>query len=109
MTSTVTTSAEQIPPNRDQAIRDLFFYTCVHEYLKLHNLPYFDGSTFLAFEEASISFETDQLLLKHAKKLASSIEPSEHAKDEGQSASVLAICLDESRSLDMNPFIENTP
>jgi hypothetical protein len=83
-----------------QHVKDYFFYTCVDEYLRLHNLQRFDSSRGFAAEFLNAPYESIVELSETAKRAAGSISLSEHAQHEGVAfPAVLAVCLEESRRL----------
>jgi hypothetical protein len=89
-------------------LRDYFFYVCVHEYYKGDPLDKTDVSVGYIFDYLSYDFKTLNRVLIAAKKVAFSIRQrqqsgAEVAGGDYRRATVLATCLEESRSIDIPP------
>jgi len=97
-----------IPGSNPVSLRDLFFYSCVREYLLANDIPVFDNSTAYAVEYSLDSFETLSRVHDAAKEFAATIGPPNYEDQEHGRPALLAACLEESRSGRVDSLIRSS-
>ncbi len=91
--------ADPLPPAEPPAVtpQEQFFYFCVHEYLKAHGVPRFDGSAAYGVEHSNASGAVLARLQAAAKRSALALPAPNYRDEEHGAPAVLLHCQRQSQ------------
>jgi hypothetical protein len=93
--------SDSLPPKSSEegsvTVEDFFYYSCVHHYMRSHDVPMFDGSLNYAVEYVEADFELLAELSDAARNAAAQLPAPDYSDPEHGAPAVLVWCQHQSQ------------